>query len=202
MENEFDRIIEKFNALRQSNKVVFHPVEEEIVASFEKQWKFNLPEDYRRLLLTVGYFRLSNHEDPMLLSLDKALGNVLRYFSDIPVPDDLFSAPFPFTTVWLGKDHFTDQADYLELERLKIATVRGALPLCSGGCTTQYILIVSGPERGNIWWDDRWDCLSVAPEPFTPQWSDEHDRAVPIEPGNRVTFCRWIENYVDHWLAS
>lgn len=55
MENEFNKIIEKLNVLRQNNKVEFHPVAEEIITSFEKRWKSILPEDYRRLLLTAGY---------------------------------------------------------------------------------------------------------------------------------------------------
>jgi len=202
MENEFDRVIEKFNVLRQNNKVEFHPVAEEIITSFEKRWKSILPEDYRRLLLTAGYFKLPNDGYSLLLSLDKAFEDLLEYFTDVPVPDDLFSAPFPFTTVWAGKDDFTDETDYLEHTRQKIATMRGALPLCSGGCTTRYILIVSGPERGNVWWDDRWDGFTVAPEPFTSQWSDEHERAVPVEPSIRINFRSWIEEYVDHWLAS
>lgn len=202
MENEFDRVIEKLNVLRQNNKVEFHPVAEEIVTSFEKRWKIILPEDYRRLLLTAGYVRLPNDGYSLLLSLDKALEYLLEYFTDVPVPDDLFSAPFPFTTVWAGKDDFTDESDYLEHTRQKIATMRGALPLGSGGCTTRYILIVSGPERGNIWWDDRWDGFTVAPEPFTSQWSDEHERAIPVEPDRRVTFHQWLEGYVDYWLTS
>ncbi|HRE46571.1 MAG TPA: hypothetical protein PLD47_02505 [Aggregatilineales bacterium] len=202
MENDFDRVIEKFNMLRQINKVEFQPVSEEIVTGFENRWNIILPENYRRLLLSVGYVKLLNDGYSLLLSLDEVVEDAVSYFSDTPIPNDLFSAPFPFTTAWLGKDKFDDEADYLEQVRQKIGTVRGALTLCSGGCTTRYILVVSGTERGNVWWDDRWDCFSVAPEPFTPQGSDEHDRAIPIEPGNRVTFYQWIEGYVDHWLAS
>ncbi|MFI9276229.1 SMI1/KNR4 family protein [Kitasatospora sp. NPDC052896] len=60
----------------------------------------------------------------------------------------------------------------------------GAIPLCSLGSAREQWLVLSGPERGGIWTDERADHGDLAP--------------VPDGSGGTVTFARW---YLD-WLGS
>lgn len=61
---------------------------------------------------------------------------------------------------------------------------RGAVPICEEGCALREWLVVTGPERGNIWLDHRADGRGL-----TPAWLPHH---------RRVTFGEW---YL-HWLEK
>ncbi|MEV7179797.1 SMI1/KNR4 family protein [Kitasatospora sp. NPDC093679] len=59
----------------------------------------------------------------------------------------------------------------------------GAIVLCHLGCGQREWLIVSGPERGRIWSDNRIDDLDLAPL---------------LDPDGRpVTFARWYLDWLD-----
>ncbi|MFE2722232.1 SMI1/KNR4 family protein [Kitasatospora sp. NPDC059327] len=59
----------------------------------------------------------------------------------------------------------------------------GAIVLCHLGCAARQWLVVSGPERGRIWNDDR---------------ADEVDLAPLLDTGGRpVTFARWYLDWLD-----
>ena len=59
----------------------------------------------------------------------------------------------------------------------------GAVVICHLGCAARQWLVLSGPERGRIWSDDRVDDVDLAP--------------LLDGDGQPVTFARW---YLD-WLG-
>tara|TARA_Y100001934_G_scaffold243249_1_gene299685 strand:+ start:1119 stop:1328 length:210 start_codon:yes stop_codon:yes gene_type:complete len=63
----------------------------------------------------------------------------------------------------------------------------GAIPICHLGCAQRQWLIVSGPERGNIWCDDRADNEGLSPLK-KPQ-------------KKRITFFEWYREWLDDALA-
>ncbi|MFF1560684.1 hypothetical protein [Streptomyces sp. NPDC058279] len=55
--------------------------------------------------------------------------------------------------------------------------------LCHLGCAARQWLVVSGPERGRIWNDDRADEVDLAP--------------LLDDDGRPVTFTRWYLDWLD-----
>jgi len=58
----------------------------------------------------------------------------------------------------------------------------GAVPICDDGCALRQWLVVTGPERGNIWLDHRADGCGL-----TPAWLPQH---------RRVTFAEWYHDWL------
>jgi hypothetical protein len=59
----------------------------------------------------------------------------------------------------------------------------GAIAICHLGCAGRQWLVISGPERGRIWSDDRVDEVDLAP--------------LLTEHGRPVTFARWYLDWLD-----
>ncbi|WP_405557326.1 SMI1/KNR4 family protein [Streptomyces sp. NBC_01171] len=60
----------------------------------------------------------------------------------------------------------------------------GAIVLCHQGCALRQWLVISGPERGRMWNDDRADDVDLAP--------------LLDEDGRPVTFARWYLDWLGH----
>jgi hypothetical protein len=109
------------------------------LAEFENRWAITLPAEYRALLMKVGngcagpYYGLS--------PLDEWCAPWLQE----EVPPDTLSSPF---TAEGGRSD---------------GLARGALRICNAGCEHYYLLVVSGPCRGQIWRDSAIDGLSLVP---------------------------------------
>ncbi|MER7277323.1 SMI1/KNR4 family protein [Dactylosporangium sp. NPDC000244] len=58
----------------------------------------------------------------------------------------------------------------------------GAIPICDEGCALREWLVVTGPERGNIWLDHRADGRGL-----TPAWLPHH---------RRVAFAQWYHEWL------
>jgi hypothetical protein len=67
----------------------------------------------------------------------------------------------------------------------------GALPLVQYGDAIQFYLIVSGPEAGHMWVDER----AGEPGGLFPLTS-------PPAPVGRIGFLAWYETWLDHYLAQ
>jgi hypothetical protein len=70
--------------------------------------------------------------------------------------DTFLSLAFPHQRPWqpdpdtLDKEALDEQHTYFGNY-----WVQGAMRICHYGCGVYFLLVVSGPERGNIWIDDR-----------------------------------------------
>ena len=79
------------------------------------------------------------------------------------------TAEFPFTDAWDDDevhDAVEEQAPDLEdrLDRyFSTSWVRGTLPLLDLGCGDLLILVLNGPERGNVWFDGRANWSGIFP---------------------------------------
>jgi hypothetical protein len=135
-------------------------LEQEEAQRFEQAHNIELPTDYRGFLTGVG----NGGAGPFygLFSLGHWDGEAVAALSD----------PFPFTAAW------NDRTD----KKYQQATP-GAFPICNMGGGQRLWLVLSGPERGNIWRDYRADELGWFPdeEPNSP----------------RITFAQWYQTWMD-----
>jgi hypothetical protein len=119
-------------------------ISEAELSELEAQHGITLPDDYRRFLLEIGnggpgpYTRMD--------SIDSVL-SYARHSEGDP------TAPFPHSSPWLPRYLFGDEASddgtwYAEHH------TNGTLLISSYGCTLNVVLILNGPERGNVWIED------------------------------------------------
>ncbi len=136
-----DRIREKVGARHLDVGV---PLPEHTVAVFEQRHGIRLPDSYREFLLSIGnggsgppeYGLMKLGETPKDLPRDEA-----KVWSELP----RVRQPFPFTQAWVWED------GELSLEGLSNQVNCGSLCLGTDGCGMYWHLVVSGPERGNVW---------------------------------------------------
>jgi len=175
---------------------ITQPLSEATVREFEKKHAIQLPQDYRCFLLEVGnggagpYYGLFR-----LGETDSGWGHSSWAEGDGFVGD--LSKPFPHTEAWndlTGKPHdeneneeiYEQQVTAFEERYFTSANVNGAIPICHIGCALRQWLIVTGPEAGNVWCDDRADWKGLFP--------------LIGKTGGRVTFYRWYRDWLDEAL--
>jgi hypothetical protein len=170
------------------------PLSEEKVRAFEVGHRIALPADYRGFLIHVGnggagpsygVFKLGETDD--------GWGHAPWRENDGFV--GTLSAPFPHTEPWneTSRKPEYDETNEEESERclsefderyFNPSNVNGAIPICHLGCALRLWLVVTGPEAGHIWCDDRADYAGLS----------------PLQQGNaqRVSFIEWYCS----WLAD
>ena len=154
MNNSVDDSIRRIKQAVASQGRRIHPcLTESEVADFETRWHVRLPEGYRRFLKEVG----NGGEGPPhygLLRLGEVPGDYDRPALDV-LKD--VSKPFPLTTYWVWEG---EEEAKLELHE---AIEHGHLVLGTEGCAMYWLLIVTGPERGQIW-----NLADVGTQPCAP----------------------------------
>lgn len=166
------------------------------LTEFENDHGIRLPADYRQFLLRVGnggagpyygLFRLGEMDD----GFD---------FGPWGVFVGQLSAPFPHTEAWndlAGKpddEAATDEHEYDELieafEKRYFDTchVQGAIPICHLGCALRQWLVITGPEAGNVWCDDRADYKGLHP--------------LKTQGRERTTFFDWYRDWLNEVLSK
>jgi hypothetical protein len=175
---------------------------------FERRYAIRLPHKYRAFLHEIG----NGGPGPFygLLSLEAALPD-----SALERDPMLLAKPFPlvsaldFVEVFkhsTGLDPFDDHEEYVrrldEDERFRQqhdqlwqqfeepAYSQGALAICDYGCGLYFSLIVSGPERGKVWFDRRADEAGLFPLRH-PHHRQEH-----------LDFLTWYERWLDWALGA
>jgi hypothetical protein len=119
-----------------------------------------LPGDYRDFLLTAGGGGAGPYYGLYLLGA-----------AECPDEDDwrpgFLSTPFPHTTAWNRAEHHpvgNEVPDDLYFDQRWIT---GSVKLCHFGCGAYFRLVVTGPERGRVWFDDRASDGGVSPADAT-----------------------------------
>jgi len=173
---------------RMANLIVTYlnpPLEETEVLAFESQYNIRLPEEYREFLLTVA-----NGGVGPVYALERLGQYNGTSWDEIPGMVGELSSPFPYIDQWNAKpidasrpveEQYQQQDWYWDARH-----VNGAIPISSLGCGLVQLLIVTGSERGNIWFDDRADWKGLYPD------STDHSK--------RVTFFEWYRNWADDEL--
>ncbi len=161
-------------------------LEESTIRSIEQQHRLIIPDDYRRFLMEVG----NGGAGPVwgLFHLEES---IQRAYADTP---DFFEQPFPHIVAWEEPD------EVCGTENNEYAT--GSLPICNFGCAIKFILILIGPEQGNIWLDDRATCNGIAPltkvdgEIYWPYYE------TALSSGTHVDFYTWYNTWLDKEISG
>lgn len=174
------------------------PLSEPQVGEVEEQWGISLPADYRGFLLEVG----AGGAGPGYgLNVVARQGAGWRWQAHDRMRHDRLRVPSPSAALsermqaeHAGREpveaEFEDEDAFLEANRIWLEedeavfewTTCGAVNLCHEGCGYCYWLIVSGPERGSMWLDER-----PGDGTFSPLG----------EPQSRVSFAAWYLNWLE-----
>ena len=171
------------------------------VAAVEKKYAMRLPEDYRRFILEVanggagpyyGVFKLGQQDD---------VYGYRSWEGGFLLGDP--SKPFAHRKAWnLSEELWAQEPDVegmsedeeekalekwdarLEKEYWNPKIMDGAIPICHIGCALRQWLIVTGPEAGRVWQDDRADNAGLRPLDRTfaewyMGWLDTSLRSIP-----------------------
>ena len=173
MDARIDRISRK---LREKGRQLGPTLTNDTIRDFEARCGCMLPDGYRSFLQHVG----NGGSGPPaygLLELDQMPKHMneeeLRAWSDLK----RVSRPFPFTQTWVWEDGRSSD------EGTQDQTHDGNIHLGTDGCAQYWLLIVSGPERGNVWL-----LADVGVTPTSP----------------RRDFLQWFEDWLDgvtEWWA-
>ena len=183
-------------ALDSKREYRFAPVLTEL-AALEAQYDCELPADFRAFITQIGNGGAGPDQG--------LLGFCARHPEDFTDYEAL-GLPFRYTSAFnpthllyegtsLGPDDDREPTDE-EQARLDANRDRyldafdraGALYLTDAGCNTHGLLIVSGPSRGQVWYEDVASGVGYLPE--------------LTELGARHTFASWYEAWLDRSLAA
>jgi len=154
-------------------------IDESDVRAFEDAQGIQLPEDYRTFLISVGnggagpsygVFELGTMTDP-----GHNCGSWRDEVGNLP-------EPFPYSLERIGgrsddpaglfvigphgykmSYHYDVSPNEHADDEWHIGPVNGAIPICHGGCGCFYWLVLSGNDRGHIWYDERVAALGFKP---------------------------------------
>lgn len=156
-----------------SHRYRFNPrAAEPEVASFERRWGMKLPADYREFLLDVGNGGAGPFYGVFRMGEWDGAGEGEPWKADI-IGDP--SKPFPHRGQWneapnyasAPKDVESDEYDrWVQLEDARYyppALTDGSIPICTEGCALRFLLVVTGPEAGHVWYDSRADGKGLFP---------------------------------------
>jgi hypothetical protein len=120
------------------------PLDEKSIGAFEQAHGILLPNGYRQFLLLAGdggdgppFYGL----DPLVPLADDNSDVQARYWVELP---DV-RQPFPFTRYWIWDQG--QETDEGTTDQVKWGSIR----IGHDGCGAYWHLIVTGPERGNVW---------------------------------------------------
>lgn len=205
----YQQIISDLACLRVSHVSVFGssshrfrlnpPLKLSEIEEFERQHSVRLPEDYRLFLHLAGrggagpYYGLFNFQQ-----MDGTREPQIPWREGDGVVGNLH-LPFPHTDDWNDLAEEPDEnlieEDEEEYDRLQDlfekkywGPLDGAIPICHRGCELRQWLIVSGPEAGNVWDDDRADHNGLSP--------------LSKKGYDRITFLQWYRDWLDGALAK
>jgi len=116
-------------------------ISEKEIKKFEKKIGIRFPEEYREFLLKIG----NGGKQPYLglYALEKTLGYIKE--KDLPY----LAEPFPFQEKYKIKDWEEYQSHTFDEFHL-----RGCLRICNYGCGIDFLLVLSGEAKGEIWFGD------------------------------------------------
>lgn len=163
---------------------LYDPATEAEIATFETAHGISLPSEYRRFLKELGnggagpgygIFPLGEGEEEPLA--DEVLQNLAQ--------------PFPHDASWNDTSLIEDDGfgGFVPSEAYYARSVMaGAMEIATEGCALFYLLVVSGPRAGEIWFDRRADGKGLAP--------------LTDEQGTALTFDAWYMRWLDNSWSS
>ncbi|MEU1591074.1 SMI1/KNR4 family protein [Micromonospora sp. NPDC005710] len=174
-----DRELQRFGARRHRYR--FGPtLREADLAAFEGHHHITLPDTYRSFLREVG----DGGAGPYcgLFPLDgEGLSDQDR---EERLRPGYLATPFPHTQAWNPAYHVPEPGvpgpgDMMtEDEYFDERWTAGSLVIAEFGCGAFHRLIITGPTRGQVWFDDRAADGGLTPEADFPDWYQDwlHNR--------------------------
>lgn len=170
----------------------------EQVDAFERSYRISLPAEYRAFITSIGNGGAG--PDYGVFSLSDIVQEVTS-MHDGMLPPQFFAQPF-------DSPQTQDQAEALDYP------APGTAPISDQGCGYMAVLIVSGPERGNVWlWPHSY--IPHPPPHSSPRYEpgqnlqQQNDAwqawaAGLLSPANtyRIGFFAWYEQWLDKNLAA
>lgn len=148
-------------------------VPEAQLRAWEREHGVELPAEYRTFLRDLGNGGAGPFYGIFPLGLWDGAGRALESWAD--AAGDL-RRPFPHRRAWnLSDDRFEQPDEFesdededewneaLDAEYYASSLTDGAFWICHHGCALRTMLIVTGPERGNVWFDGRADNSGIVP---------------------------------------
>jgi hypothetical protein len=157
----------------EAGKYLNPPLREAQLCAFEEAHGVRLPEAYRAFLLNVGNGGMDGPPfhglESLRLSPWKEGDRGRRYWVDLP---DL-ARPFPFEKEWYHEDEvleaFSAESDQSLAEQL----MHGCVMLGEDGCGSDWLLVVSGPCRGIVWYGCYIGVMPTVPQRDFLQWVED-----------------------------
>jgi len=160
------------------------------VAAFEANHGIQLPEDYKEFVLTVGNGGAGPYYGIYPLLLEGNVDHRLRERNHIDL-----KSPFPHVAAWdePGFDAINwDEGEHPDDETLDAYLdprhICGALCISQYGCGDFLLLVVNGPERGNVWFDGRGNYSGIFPEQGAG--------------AARISFSEWYLKWLDAMIKG
>lgn len=144
--------------LRRRRVVLNSPLSPESVSRFEARLGVSLPEDYREFLSDVGNGGAGPPSYGLLRLGETPRGSVPDWFA--AGYDQSLARAFPLTAHWVWEGGPETPEIEARIQELRF----GNLCLGTDGCGIFWLLIVTGRERGQIWW-----LTDVGAQPLAPR---------------------------------
>lgn len=146
---------------------------EEELSDFERAMGIALPAEYRSFLLKDG-IDFSMRWRLMLLE------EWCEPYDPEKLGADFLVRPFPHREAWNDGSLFQKEAGW-NSPYFNPSLACGAMRIVNWGCGGYYLLVVSGPETGTVWYDDR----ACGPRGILPLRSAD---------GGRLSFAEFAKN--------
>jgi SMI1 / KNR4 family (SUKH-1) len=166
IEDRIERVAAK---VRARNLGMGKCVSESDLVAFERHYGITLPNEYREFVLRVGN-GAPGPPDYGLIKLAEPPNGKGDYTSHTTEELANMKTTFPFTKPWVWEDGVASD------EGIDDQVRDGQLYLGSDGCGMDWALIITGPDRGIVWW-----------------FSGEGIQ--PTSP--KRDFLRWFEDWLD-----
>jgi len=161
-----DPELRRFGARRHRYRLGPVADEHELVR-FEGAHGIRLPESYREFITTVGdggagpFYGLFRHDG------SDWPDHLRRTERDL---EGLRSSAFPHTTVFQPYPDSKPCPQHSELPDYDPCWLAGTIALDEFGCGAFYRLVVTGPARGQVWFDDLASDAGLSPGPDFHDW--------------------------------
>jgi len=175
------------------------PLRAAVIQAFEKKRLISLPEDYGYFIGAVGnggagpYYGLfpfgdhDNGDDSCKWEDGYLIGDLAQPFphtQDWNLPKSFWAEPEPDGHRSEEEEHLRIEAWYTQLEEQywNPRIMNGAIPICHLGCALRHWLVVTGPQKGFVWSDDRADYEGIHP--------------LRDSRGEQLTFAEWYLSWL------
>ena len=154
---------------KRFEKLIFNPIiDKEAIQHFEDINNVVLPEDYKEFIQIIGNGGVGPGIGILPLDNDKSIIDP-RILSEEGEDKILLSENFPYCKAW-NDDSFYDaleinanNLDVLSRNYFSTKHISGSICFCDLGCGELFLLVLTGPEAGNVWYDGRGNYGGIFP---------------------------------------